>query len=88
MGSKLFVDEAGRVALPQQLRDQLRLKTGDALEIEASPYDDGITLRPVRDKVELENELGIPVFPGVLPQNFDLLEFLNQEREKRLRDIG
>ncbi len=35
MNITVTLDEAGRVALPQELRDQLQLTPGDTLELEA-----------------------------------------------------
>jgi len=42
----LIIDEAGRVAIPNPLREQLHLEAGDAVEME--PDDEEITLRPIR----------------------------------------
>ena len=48
MKTTVTVDEAGGIVLPKPMRDELRLRDGDALEVLIS--EDEITLRPVRVK--------------------------------------
>jgi AbrB family looped-hinge helix DNA binding protein len=60
MRTKLTLDKAGRVILPQPLRDELQLAAGDTLELESR--GEQITLRPVRGGAPLQKERGIWVY--------------------------
>jgi AbrB family looped-hinge helix DNA binding protein len=60
MNTKLNLDKAGRIVIPKQLRDELQLQPGDALELESQ--GDQITLRPVRSSSPLVKEHGVWVF--------------------------
>ena len=53
----MIIDEAGRIAIPKPLRDDLRLEPGDALEWQVS--GEQITLRPVRSGGALAQEHGV-----------------------------
>ena len=84
MTTKITVDKAGRVVLPKQLRDELRLTAGSALELETE--GERITLRPVRQKAALRKEFGIWVFQG--PASDDSIpDIIDDAREKRLQDL-
>jgi AbrB family looped-hinge helix DNA binding protein len=48
MKTRVTLDRTGRITILKQLRKELHLEPGDALEIESS--DGQITLRPVRRK--------------------------------------
>jgi AbrB family looped-hinge helix DNA binding protein len=81
MSSTVSIDKAGRLVLPKPLRDKLGLEAGDTLAIESQ--GDAITLRPIRLEPSMAKKQGIWVHNGQLPTEFDVVEFIDQEREKR-----
>jgi AbrB family looped-hinge helix DNA binding protein len=83
MTSRISLDKAGRVVLPKPLRDKLRLEAGDDLLIETD--GDQITLRPLRPQAPLKKEYGIWVYHGEASK-IHLVEWLDKEREKRVRE--
>ena len=58
--STVTLDRAGRVLIPKNLRDELRLEPGDTLELESE--GEKVTLRPVRATTPLRKERGVWVF--------------------------
>ena len=60
MNATLILDEAGRVVIPQELRDALHLDAGNTLELES---DGGqIILRPMHPTGTMVQEHGVWVF--------------------------
>jgi AbrB family looped-hinge helix DNA binding protein len=57
VNTTVTMDKAGRVVLPKELRDELRLEPDDRLELES----DGkrVTLRPIHSSTPLMKEHGI-----------------------------
>ena len=82
------MDEAGRVAIPKPLRDELRLQPGDALDIETAGEE--ITLRPVRSNGVVTKERGVWVFYSGQPVPASATDnILQQIREDRdLSNLG
>jgi AbrB family looped-hinge helix DNA binding protein len=80
MARKLNLDKAGRVVIPKNLRDRLRITNGDALEIDGD--EDRITMRPLRVKAKLAKELGIWVYQG-RAEDESVLDLVDREREAR-----
>lgn len=80
----LSIDKAGRVVIPKELRDGLRLRPGDPLQVESD--GERITLCPVRPKALLKKEFGIWVYQGE-QSKVSIPNFLESEREKRVREI-
>jgi AbrB family looped-hinge helix DNA binding protein len=62
MGVTTTIDKAGRVVIPRNLRDELRLEPGDTIELESE--GGRVTLRPVRSATPLRKERGVWVFHG------------------------
>jgi AbrB family looped-hinge helix DNA binding protein len=60
MNATLTLDEAGRVVIPQELRDALHLGAGDTLELETE--GGRIILRPVHPTGAMAQEHGVWVF--------------------------
>jgi len=60
MNATLTVDEAGRVAIPQEVRDALHLGVGDELTLESE--GERIVLRPVHRAGTMVQEHGVWVF--------------------------
>jgi AbrB family looped-hinge helix DNA binding protein len=82
MTTKLTLDQAGRVLIPKNLRQELHLGPGDTLELESE--GDEITLRPVRPKALLKKEHGIWVYQGQ-PSDASITDLIDRNRESRIR---
>lgn len=85
----ISLDKAGRVVLPKDLRDKLRLEAGDELLVEQA--DEEIVLRPVRAQATLKKERGVWVYQGGRSAK-RLTDSLQKEidavREERLRELS
>jgi AbrB family looped-hinge helix DNA binding protein len=83
MTTRLTIDKAGRVVIPKQLREELHLEAGDALEMESA--GEQITLRPVRGTGPLTQEQGVWVFRTGIPlpaaATDDVLQRIREERD-------
>jgi AbrB family looped-hinge helix DNA binding protein len=55
MTTKLTLDRAGRVLIPNTVRKELHLSPGDALQLNSEGEE--ITLRPVRTKALLKRNM-------------------------------
>lgn len=60
MNARITLDSAGRVVIPKGLRDELHLRPGDEIDLEAA--GDEMTLRPVRHTMPLVKSEGVWVF--------------------------
>ncbi|MBI1355240.1 MAG: hypothetical protein GC160_12905 [Acidobacteria bacterium] len=60
MTRRLQLDEKGRLLLPEDIREALRLRPLDSVELESEQGQ--IRLRPVHVDVGLTSKHGIPVF--------------------------
>ena len=83
----ISLDKAGRVVLPKDLRDKLRLEAGDELLVEES--GEQIVLRPVRARGTLKKERGVWVYQGVRGakrSEESLPDVIDATREERLRE--
>jgi len=80
---RVTIDKAGRVAIPKLLREELRLESGDALDMETA--GEQITLRPVRGTGPLTKEQGVWVFrvgqPLPASTTDELLQQIRAERD-------
>ena len=87
MTATVTIDKAGRLVLPKPMRDALRLKPGDTLEVER--VGDELTLRhqPVKARAHLEK--GVWVFDTgsriTTAMVNEVLEETRREREERTR---
>lgn len=84
---KVMLDKTGRVTLPKELRDRLRLKTGDELLVEETSAE--IVLRPVRARPILKKERGVWVYQGARGAERSaesLPDLIDAARVKRLRE--
>jgi AbrB family looped-hinge helix DNA binding protein len=85
----ISLDKAGRVVLPKDLRDKLRLEAGDELLVEET--GEQIILRPVRAQPTLKKERGVWVYQGeraAKRSNESLPDLIDAAREKRLRELS
>ena len=83
------LDKAGRVVLPKDLRDKLRLEAGDELMVEET--GEQIILRPVRAQPTLKKERGVWVYQGArgAERSTDPLpNLIDAARDKRLRELS
>jgi AbrB family looped-hinge helix DNA binding protein len=83
MTTKLTLDQAGRVLIPKDLRQELHLGPGDTLELESE--GDEIKLRPVRPKALLKKEHGIWVYQGE-SSDASITDLIDRNRESRIRE--
>ena len=85
----ISLDKAGRVVLPKDLRDKLRLEAGDELSVEEA--GEQIILRPVRSQPTLKKERGVWVYQGQRGGGRSaesLPDLIDAVREKRLRELS
>lgn len=80
MNLNVQIDHAGRVVLPKQVRDRLRLHGGDTLALELK--GDTIQLRPRETRARLQRVNGVLVVVNgtPLPEGRDLVAESRQER--------
>lgn len=86
MNATVTIDKAGRLVLPKPMRDALRLRAGDALEIER--VGDELLLRHQQVKARAHQEKGVWVFDMGSPITNEMvnevLEQTRREREERI----
>lgn len=85
----ISIDKAGRVVLPKDLRDRLRLEAGDKLLVEET--GEQIILRPVRAQPTLKKERGVWVYQGACgPERSSesLPDLIDAARHRRLRELS
>ena len=84
MNTTVTIDKAGRVVIPKQIRDELRLEAGDTIAIESE--GESVTLRPVHGGTKLQKERGVWVFRGGKPLSLnEANEMVREAREERHR---
>ena len=62
MNMTVIIDKAGRVIIPKQVRDEMRLEPGDTLALDSE--GERVTLRPLRTGSPMRKERGVWVFHG------------------------
>ena len=85
MHGKVAIDKAGRMVLLKSLRDDLRLRPDDTLELLRE--GDTIVLRPNHPQPTLHQERGIWVYRSGRPADVSLPELIDEDRETRLREL-
>jgi len=86
MEAKLRLDRAGRVVIPKSVRRQLRLEPGDTLALESQ--GEQMTLKPIRPIVGLKKELGVWVYRSEGAERLSAAELVDQDRQKRIRELA
>ena len=82
MNTTVTIDKAGRVVIPKEIRDELRLEAGDTLALESE--GERVTLRPVNTGTLLQRERGVWVFRGSKALSLDEAnEIVSETRAKR-----
>jgi AbrB family looped-hinge helix DNA binding protein len=79
----LKVDKAGRVTLPKPVRDRLGLHAGSDLEIQETT--EGVMLKPADRRPSLVKIGSFWVHTGEIPQGYDILKAIDEDREERMR---
>ena len=83
MKSALTLDKAGRMVLPQRVRNQFGLRAGSQLELRVGT--DAISLYPITAKASMTNEGGLYVHEG-LPSD-SLADAVAASRDERGRAV-
>ena len=88
MNATTTIDKAGRIVLPKQIRDELQLRPGDAIELDAT--EDRVVLRPASGKGRMYKEKGMWVFDSGEPLTVEVVnKTLRRVREERdRRNLG
>jgi AbrB family looped-hinge helix DNA binding protein len=81
----ITIDKAGRLVLPKSIRDALRVRPGDALEV--TREDDRVILSPVRTRAGLQKELGVWVYRSGEPADASIPDLIDRQREERGREV-
>ena len=85
MEGTITIDKAGRVVIPKEIRDELRLEPGDTLAFASE--GDRVTLRPLHANTPLQKERGVWVFRGSKPLSLDeanrIVRDARDERDRR-----
>lgn len=85
-GMTVKIDKAGRIVLPKDVRDRLRLRAGTSLELEERA--EGLVLRPVGQRPSMIQKDGVWVHLGKAPRGFDWSRIVDDDRDERLKDIA
>jgi AbrB family looped-hinge helix DNA binding protein len=84
MTTTVTIDKAGRVVIPKEIRDELRLEAGDTLALESE--GERVTLQPIHGGTPLQKERGVWVFQGGKPLSLDEAnQIVRDAREPRDR---
>jgi AbrB family looped-hinge helix DNA binding protein len=84
MNLTVTIDKAGRIVIPKEIRDELRLEPGDAIALESE--SERITLTPLHAGTRLRKERGVWVFHGSKPLSLEQAnELVAQTRARRDR---
>ena len=87
MNMTVVIDKAGRVVLPKSVRDELRVTSGDTLNLKLN--GDEVVLSPTRSTSPLRRERGVWVFRRGKPIHAavtdNLLDQLRGERDQTNR---
>ena len=63
------IDKAGRIVIPKQIRDELRLEPGDTIALDSE--GERLTLRPLHASSPLQKERGVWLFRGSKPLSLE-----------------
>jgi AbrB family looped-hinge helix DNA binding protein len=69
MEATVTIDKAGRLVIPKEIREELRLAPGDTLAV--ATEGDSMILRPLHASAPLQKERGVWVFRGINPLSLD-----------------
>jgi AbrB family looped-hinge helix DNA binding protein len=93
MSATITIDKAGRIVIPKDIREELRLEPGAQLTIQADM--DQLTLRPVqkaslrRGRTRLRKEKGVWVLAGCGPMSLEKAnELVREDRSQREETVS
>ncbi len=75
------IDKFGRIVIPKRLRDDLGLKPGSVIKIEANRNE--LLLKPVQEEYPLEYKDGVLLFTGQSSGNIE--DEIYKIREERIK---
>jgi len=84
-GTKLRIDESGRIVLPKPLRERLGLKPGTELEV--FDQQSGLLLCKVKEQPALVKVDGLWVHRGVPQPGANWDRIINEVREERIESV-
>jgi AbrB family looped-hinge helix DNA binding protein len=79
------VDKRGRVVIPKKLRVAKGLTPGTRVEFLPTKSGVAIVLSPSNPYLAWEN--GVLVYKGPWPKDLDVTEFIERQREERIRQL-
>jgi AbrB family looped-hinge helix DNA binding protein len=79
----LKIDKAGRLILPKSVRDRLGLHAGSDLDMQET--QEGVVLKPAGRRPSLVRKGSFWVHTGEIPQGYDILKAIDEDREERMR---
>lgn len=79
------IDDAGRIVVPETVRERLGLRPGTCLELLESP--EGLTLKPTAEQARLVRKGALLVYAGPIEAGQNLINAVQEDRESRIRDI-
>lgn len=85
-GMNVTIDRAGRIIVPKEVRDRLRLRAGSSLELEERA--EGLVLRPIGQRPSMVQKNGVWVHLGKLPRSLDWSRLWDDERDERIKEIA
>ena len=77
MQTTVTIDKAGRVVIPKEVRDELRIEAGDSLALETE--GERVTLRPLHAATPLRRERGVWVYHGAKPLSLEEANHIPRE---------
>lgn len=88
---EVTLDKFGRIVIPKPVRDALGLETGTKLHLDTQAGDEGgeISLRPKPPRPLLRKKGNVMVLTGKINDpNMDIVEFIQEQREQRIRHLA
>jgi AbrB family looped-hinge helix DNA binding protein len=86
MSTIVEIDKAGRIVVPKKLRDALHLTPGTRLRVERA--GEALKLEADFPEPRLEVRAGLWVMTGGPPIKYDVLEHIDEQRERRMRFVA
>jgi AbrB family looped-hinge helix DNA binding protein len=86
MSTTIEIDKAGRIVVPKKLRDALHLTPGTRLKVERA--GEILMLEADFPEPKLEMRDGLWVMTGGPPINHDVVELIDEQRERRMRFVA
>ena len=83
---RLKIDRAGRIVVPKPTRERFGWNTGKDLEMQETA--EGLLLKPIAQRPSLVRAGRFLVHTGQLPEGYDILRAIADEREERLRKLA